>query len=81
MRWCTRRTRCTQSLRRLELEVGERTAESGTRSLFQLATAAEEERDNLGTKSDRVGHELGVAVKTTAEDTHKVVPVQLGGQL
>jgi hypothetical protein len=65
----------------LDLDVGERTVESATQSLFQLATAAEEELDNLGTKIDLVEHELGVAVKTTAEDTHKVIPVQLGGQL
>jgi hypothetical protein len=65
----------------LDLDVGERTVESGTQSLFQLATAAEEELDNLGTKIDLVEHELGAAVKTTAEDTHKVIPVQLGGQL
>jgi hypothetical protein len=52
--------------------VGERTAESGTRSLFQPATAAEDELDGMLTKIDRLEQELRAALETSAEDTPRL---------
>jgi hypothetical protein len=62
---------------RLEDDVGERTAESGNQSLFQLAAAAEDELSNLST---RMGIELS-DLSATIADTSKMVLDQLGTQL
>lgn len=40
---------------RLEVDVGERTAEFGTRSLLQLATAVEDDLDSILANIDRGG--------------------------
>jgi hypothetical protein len=64
---------------RLELDVGECTVESDTRSLLQQATAtmAENVLCSMFTKIDRMEHELRVALETSAEDTHNIL-AQLG---
>jgi hypothetical protein len=69
---------------RLEDDVGERTAESGTRSLFQLAAAAEggiEGIDSLCTILGIEVAELRAAVETAVRDTYKVVLEKIGVQL
>ena len=54
---------------RLEDDVGERTAESGTQSLFQLAAAAEDGSDRLSTSLGIELAELREAVQTAVADT------------
>jgi hypothetical protein len=54
---------------RLEDDVGERTAESGTRSLFELATAAEEGIGGI----DRLCASLGLAVGELRDEVQKAV--------
>jgi hypothetical protein len=55
----------------LLVDVGERTATFGTRSLLPPATAAEDELDSMLTKINRVEHELWVTLETSAEGTHQ----------
>jgi hypothetical protein len=69
---------------RLEDDVGDRTTQSGTRSLFQIAAAAEggiDVFDNLCTSLSFEDGELRAAVETAVEDTYKVVLGKIGEQL
>jgi hypothetical protein len=69
---------------RLEDDVGERTTEAGTRSLFQLAAAAEggiAVCDRLCTSMGLEVAELRATMKTVAEDTYKVVLDKMAAQL
>jgi hypothetical protein len=68
----------------LEDDVGERTAESGTRSLFQLAAATEggiDLIDSLCTSLSIEVVELRAAVETAVGNTYKMVLDKLGEQL
>jgi hypothetical protein len=55
----------------LLVDVGERTATFGTRSLLPPARAAEDELDSMLTKIDWVEHELWATLETSAEGTHQ----------
>jgi hypothetical protein len=66
---------------RLEQDVGGRTTESGTQSLFQLVTAADGELDGVLAQIDRVKGDLKVALETSEEDTRKFVLADMGQRL
>jgi hypothetical protein len=59
---------------RLELDVGERKAESCTRSLFELATATEDDLNSMFTNIGLVEHELPALLETSTEDPLKPKP-------
>jgi hypothetical protein len=83
-RACQSRGRFQLRTTRPEDDVGERTVKSVTRSLFQLAAAAEggiNVIDNLCTHLSIEVGELRAAVETAVGDTYKVVLDKIGEKL